>query len=94
MEIPVTDNLIKKIFGRHRIDYYYYFPYELTQLPGSLLVDWKNNRKEFVLTNFPSDFKLDFVENSQLILPDEKCTIDEQSFDEFSEREFQSKLNR
>ena len=94
MEIPVTDNLIKKIFGSHRIDYYYYFPYEMTQLTGSLLIDWKNNRKEFVLTNFPSDFKLDFVENSQLILPDDKCTIDDQSFDEFSEREFQIKLNR
>ncbi len=94
LDVPVTDNQIKKIFGDHRVDYYYYLPYEMTQLSGSLLIDWKNNRKEFVLTKFPEDFKLDFIEDTQLILPDKRNSIDDQSFDEFAEREFEIKLNR
>jgi len=94
IEIPVTDNRVKKIFGNHRIDYYYYLPYEMTQLTGSLLIDWKNNRKEFILTTFPEDFKLDFLKESKLILPDTNSSIDEKSFDEFADREFEIKLDR
>ena len=94
MKISVTDSLINKIFSQHRIDYYYYLPYEMTQLTGSILIDWTNNRKEFVLTKFPNDFTLDFLKNTKLILPDPKKAIDDKSFDEFADREFQIKLNR
>ena len=94
MKIPVTDSLINKIFGQHRIDYYYYLPYEMTQLTGSILIDWTNNRKEFVLTKFPNDFTLDFLKNTKIVLPDPKKAIDDKSFDEFADREFQIKLNR
>ena len=94
MKISVTDSLINKIFGQHRIDYYYYLPYEMTQLTGSILIDWTNNRKEFVLTKFPNDFTLDFLKNTKLILPDPKKAIDDKSFDEFADREFQIKFNR
>jgi hypothetical protein len=94
LKIAVTDTLIQNIFGNHRMDYYYYLPYEMTQLPGDLLIDWKNNRKEFILANFPSNFRLAFIENSKLMLPDRKGSIDDKCFDEFALREFQIKLNR
>jgi len=92
--MPVADSLVKTIFSHHRIDYYYYLPYEMTQTSGSLLIDWKNNRKEFILTKFPNDFKLDYMKDIKLKLPDTGSSIDPKSFYEFADREFEIKLNR
>jgi len=94
IEMPVADSLVKTIFSHHRIDYYYYLPYEMTQTSGSLLIDWKNNRKEFILTKFPNDFKLDYMKDIKLKLPDTGSSIDPKSFYEFADREFEIKLNR
>ncbi|MBA4311717.1 MAG: hypothetical protein C0417_03710 [Chlorobiaceae bacterium] len=89
IKIPVTDDLIKKVFGRNRIDYYYYLPYPITQFSGQLLIDWKKNRKEFVLSRFPTENKLDFINDKILALPDNKSDIDKDSFEKFTLREFQ-----
>jgi len=94
INIPVTDNLIKKVFGKNRVDYYYFLPYMVTQLSGQLLIDWKKNRKEFLLCRFPSESKLDYITDKKLLLPDSKKNIDMISFDKFAKREFQIKLNK
>ena len=94
IEIPVTDSLVKTIFSNHRIDYYYYLPYKLTQTSGSLLIDWKNNRKEFILTKFPTDFKLNYMNDFSLKIPDTGSSFDQNSFDQFADREFEIKLNK
>jgi len=94
MVIPVTDQIIKKVFGNHRIDYYYYLPYEITQLSGNLYIDWNANRKDFLLTKFPSDFTLDFVTKNKIKLPDNKKVMDDKFFDEFANREFSILLKR
>jgi hypothetical protein len=92
INIPVTDNLIKKVFGKNRIDYYYYLPYMITRLSGQLLVDWKKNRKEFLLLHFPAENKLDYITDNKKILPDSNKSIDMTSLDKFAQREFKIKL--
>jgi hypothetical protein len=47
LNITVTDNLVKNVFGKNRIDYYYYLPYMITQLSGQLLIDWKKIERIF-----------------------------------------------
>src|ERR1035437_336720 len=94
MVIPVKDEIIKKVFGNHRIDYYYYLPYKLTQLSGNLYIDWNANRKDFLLTKFPSEFTLDFVKKNKITRPDDKVIMDDKFFDEFANREFSIILNR
>ncbi len=92
INITVTDDLIKKVFGKNRIDYYYYLPYMITQLSGQLLVDWKKNRKEFLLLQFPAENKLDYITDNKKILPDSNKSIDMTSLDKFAQREFKIKL--
>jgi hypothetical protein len=94
INIPVTNNLIKKVFGKNRIDYYYYLPYMITQLSGQLLVDWKKNRKDFLLIQFPAENKLEYITDNKKLLPDSNKNIDMTSFDKFAQREFQIKLNK
>jgi len=55
-----TDPEIIKVFGKNRIDYYYFLPYQLTKTKCELLIDWNINRKEFVLTKFPDASYLGF----------------------------------
>jgi hypothetical protein len=38
--------------------------------------------------------KGNYLKNTKLILPNPKKSIDDKSFDEFADREFQIKLNR
>jgi hypothetical protein len=93
-KVQVSDDLIKKVFGVNRIDYYYYLPYAITQLNGQVIIDWKKNRKDFNLCQFPSDLKLDYITDEMLQLPENKIDIDSLSFVSFAQREFQIILNK
>jgi hypothetical protein len=60
INVGVDDNGIAATFGKHRIDYYYLIPYNLTLVYGELMVDWNTNRKEFVITKFPSQNTVEY----------------------------------
>ena len=40
------------------------------------MIDWKKNRKEFILVKFPNDYKLDFVTKTNNKSLNEKKGID------------------
>lgn len=90
--VPVTDNLIKDVFGNHRVDFYYLMPYVVTQISGQLIIDWKKNRKEFVISEFPSGSSLDYITDNKLLVPDTKKDIQKIDLDIFAQREFQIKI--
>ena len=94
VKVPVNDRIIKDVFGNNRIDYYYYLPYAITQTNGDLMIDWKKNRKEFILVKFPNDYKLDFVTKTNNKSLNEKKGIDKNYFYNFALQEFQIKLNK
>jgi hypothetical protein len=89
IKVPIDDKTIKKVFGPNRIDYYYYFPYYLTIDKGQLMIDWTKNRSDFVLQQFPSDSKLDFIKGSNKPIIGVVEKIDTSAFNSFSIREFQ-----
>jgi len=60
INVGVDDKDIMTTFGKNRIDYYYLIPYQLTQTYGELMIDWSNNRQEFVLTKFPNQNAIDY----------------------------------
>jgi hypothetical protein len=78
-----TDPEIIKVFGKNRVDYYYFLPYKLTKINCEILIDWNTNRKEFVLTKFPNGSDQGF---STQIKGDE--SIDFKFLAEFLKREF------
>jgi len=85
-EIPIEtkDKTIAATFGKHRIDYYYLIPYQLTLTYGELMIDWSTNRKEFILTKFPNQNLLDFEVKDV----DTNKPIDEQFLKTFLKREY------
>jgi len=90
--VTVTDNLIKNVFGNHRVDFYYLMPYVVTQISGQLIIDWKKNRKEFVIGEFPSGSSLDYITDKKLLIPDVTKDIQNIDLDLFAQREFQIKI--
>jgi hypothetical protein len=93
LRINIEEEKIRDVFGSNRIDYYYYFPYYLTQVSGELMVDWTANRTEFLIQELPAPFRLDFIKESNIIHSNEIKEIDVPSLKSFSEREFQIKLD-
>jgi hypothetical protein len=94
LRIPVEDGLTRKVFGKNRIDYYYYLPYIATRRDALLEIDWSDGRRGFELAEFPSDLELDYMPDASLVPPDPKGSIDAKILDNFAEREFQIKLQR
>lgn len=90
--VPVNDHLIKNVFGNHRVDFYYLIPYVVTQISGQLIIDWKKNRKEFVIGEFPTGSSLDYITDNKLLFPDDRKDIQNADLDIFLQREFQIKI--
>jgi hypothetical protein len=83
INVGVDDKDIRTTFGKNRVDYYYLLPYSFTQTQCKLLIDWSNNRKEFLLSSFPNDNKLDYKVSSL-----QKKEIDMSFLKIFLQREF------
>lgn len=49
-ELPVSDSVSSKTFGRFRADALYLLPISLRNKPGDLLIDFQTNRKAFRVT--------------------------------------------
>lgn len=90
INIGVQDKDIVTTFGKNRIDYYYLIPYQLTQVYSELMIDWSNNRKEFVLTKFPNENAVDY--DTQKIDIQSK-EIDKASLKNFLKREYNLNTN-
>jgi hypothetical protein len=93
IEVGTEDPLIKRVFGTHRVDYYYLLPHNVTQQPGELLVDWSRNRKAFVLAKFPWGHRLDFLIDDQWRLPSKGKKISPAVLNDFMIREFSVKFD-
>jgi len=85
INIGVQDKDLITIFGKNRIDYYYLIPYELTQQYGELMIDWSNNRKEFLLNKFPNENAVDY-DTKKINM--KNTTIDDASLKIFLKREY------
>ncbi len=84
--VKVTDHLITRVLGGYRTDSYFLIPYSLTRRPTQLLVDWKANRRDFGVIDFPTGDALPFVKNSSYLgLPQQ---VDKAILSAFLKREF------
>jgi hypothetical protein len=90
VKVEVTDDVIKKTFGKNRVDYYYLIPYKETQMESEIIIDWTNNRKDFVLGKFPDGNKLDYLNGKHL--PPDKKTINTDLLNTFLDREYNIRL--
>ena len=85
INVGVQDKSIITTFGKNRIDYYYLIPYQPTQIYGELMIDWSNNRKEFLLNKFPNENAVDYDTKSINL---KSNTIDKASLKIFLKREY------
>jgi len=90
INIGVQDKYLITIFGKNRIDYYYLIPYQLTQVYGELMIDWSNNRKEFLLNKFPNENAVDY-DTKKINM--KNATIDNASLKIFLKREYNLDTN-
>jgi len=86
INVGIDDKDIRTTFGKNRVDYYYLLPYSFTQTQCKLLIDWNNNRKEFLLASFPNDNKLDYLSGNASSM--QKKEIDMHFLEVFLQREF------
>jgi hypothetical protein len=84
--VIVENEEVKKMFGSHRVDYYYLIPYPITQHEGQITIDWSKNRKDFVVAKLPLLHKLDFIVDTQDISPNTK--VDKQTLENLLLKEF------
>jgi len=54
-KISVNEEIIKRVFGSNRTDFYYLIPYNITKESGKLIIDFSKNRKDFELLDFPDN---------------------------------------
>ena len=85
-------NQTQKVFGNNRIDYYYFFPYYLSQVSGQINIDWSTNRKDFVLHELPLSPGLSYITINNISLQSDIEHIDTVAFNKFAKREFQIQI--
>ncbi len=53
--IPVVEDIVRHVFGKYRVDYYYLIPSFLTQLKSTIYVDYSKNKTGFPVVGIPNN---------------------------------------
>ncbi len=87
-----SDSLTRKVFGKYREDAFYLLPIETYFEPGLLLLDYEQNRFEFILSEYPKEVELDFLASDKDRTSKKGVRIPSATIQEILAREFHTKL--
>jgi len=80
--------LVREVLGPYRQDAYYLLPIASYFEPGQLLLDFAENRVEFLVTEYPRDLPVDLVPKEDSLQPEPDITVPPEKILEVIGREF------
>jgi hypothetical protein len=87
-EVATGSEISARVLGSYRRDSFYLIPYGYSRLNAELCANWGKNRTGFILKKFPSEFKLDYINDGLSIKPVKGQKISRASLKLLLKREF------